>query len=119
VGPTSWGTKIHKQRDKEQPTTTERWRWEWWCWWLQGDTVRFPRRDIPRVTAALAQHRWRLQDLGARLCADTSVQDTDPIRSTVRIGPVCGAVVTSRRKDARYCSRKCQLAARDRRRTKA
>jgi hypothetical protein len=70
--------------------------------------VRFPSVDIERATAAM-KNRPSLQALIGAL-SETPVAH----RSAPSTCLHCGEVLISRRKDARYCSRKCQLAGRDR-----
>ena len=121
AGPPSWN-----RRDVERRSQA----WDWQVW---GREVRFPCRDIGHATAALQRHHWRLEGLlGAALGAGSphrsgeqglpertgAVDDGNlPLPSAPNRCPVCGGLRMSRRKGARYCSRRCQLAARDRRRT--
>lgn len=103
AGPPAWDKKTHFQREREQNSRP-------WDWHVEAYSVRFPTRDIERATDALKRYAWRL---GALLGSRT--HDGEPLRSAPRIVcPTCGRVVMSRRKDARYCSRRCQLAARNR-----
>jgi hypothetical protein len=133
-GPARWSKAQHAQRHRERPEGSERWTWDWR---LEGDTVRFPHRDIARVAKAVQQ----IPSLGALIGAVSATEiplrsapptcphcesdllgahpaAPDPHRPAPRLCPTCGGVVLSRRKDARYCSRRCQLAARDRRQPK-
>lgn len=130
AGPPSWSFKMHRKRHAERPEGSERWTWDWW---LDDATVRFPKRDIPRALEALKSHGMRLEALiGAHLqepipllCAPPACPScgVDLLRALPvpqvdrqpgqRICPACGRVVMARRKDARYCSRKCRLRNRD------
>lgn len=131
AGPSSWDDRTHRQRHAEDPKGTERWTWDWR---LEGDVVRFPARDITRATRQLAQARWRLDRFGALLATRHPLpgapdrhdpdpmervgapqQESDALPAAPQTCPTCGTVVLSRRSDARYCSRRCQLRARDRR----
>jgi hypothetical protein len=113
AGPFAWDRRTHRRRHSERPDRTDRWTWDWT---VEANTVRFPARDIPRATAALSKYRWRLRDVLAPLAAAGAVPATAEGRPPPKTCPACGGVVLSRRKDARYCSRRCQLAGRDRRR---
>jgi len=120
AGPPSWDRREDQRRSQAG---------DWQVW---GTEVRFPGGDIGRAIAALQRHHWRLEALlGAALIGGTphrsgehgtqerlgAVDDGDlPLLSAPRRCPVCGGLRMSRRKNARYCSRRCQLAARDRRR---
>jgi hypothetical protein len=133
-GPARWTNAQHAQRHRERPGGSERWRWDWR---LESVTVRFPNRDIGRVAKAV-EHIPSLRAL-IRPVSNTAMPLPSPIPTCPGCGldllgarlaaadahqpapprcPTCGGVVMARRKDARYCSRRCQLAARDRRRTK-
>jgi hypothetical protein len=112
AGPLSWGYKTYRESRDGRPSSVERWGWDWHID-TGHDAVRFPSRDMPRATAQLASLRWRLADVLARIGADTTVTSTAPIRA-MRVCPACGGPVLSRRKDAKFCSRRCQLVARDR-----
>jgi hypothetical protein len=136
AGPLAWDDKTHRKRHDERPTGTERWRWDWR---LEGDTVRFPARDVGRATASFQKRGHPLvalvRALGASAeslrseqvecpeCRMTRIgafpKSADPHRPAPRTCPTCQNVILSQRKDARYCSRRCQLAARDRRRSGA
>ena len=133
AGPLAWNHKTHRQRHAERPEGTERWTWDW-SLPLDGTVVCFPARDVSRATSAAARlprlealvgavsatpvpHRpappacpYCCMDLIGALSALA-----DPLRPAPRTCPTCGGVVVSRRRDSRYCSRRCQLAARDRR----
>jgi hypothetical protein len=111
AGPMAWDTRTHRRRERENPPG-EPWRWSWWRWTLEGATVRFPTRDIPRAEKQLRCYGALLP---ARIGADTA--PTDPRLSAPRTCPTCGGIVLARRRDARFCSRRCQLAARRRRST--
>jgi hypothetical protein len=130
AGPLSWDRKTHRQRHAENPHGTERWTWDWK---IDGPVVRFPTRDIPRVIIQLSQARWRLDRVGAllarrspppnapaELASDPVVRigalesQSDAHQSAPKLCPLCESPVLSRRRDARYCSRRCQLRARDR-----
>jgi hypothetical protein len=107
AGPMAWDDKQHRQRDRETPGHREPWRWSWWQWRLWGDTVYFPTRDIDRAEATLR----RLGSTGLeRIGAATG--ESEAHLSAPRLCPVCGRGVVGRRADARYCSRRCQLASR-------
>jgi hypothetical protein len=127
AGPFHWDRRTHQQRHQERPAGSERGSWDWL---LEGDRVRFPSRDIARVTVAAARLP-RLEALiqtpiplrpappacphcGLELIGALVLQ-ADAHQAAPRRCPTCDGVVLSRRKDARYCSRRCQLAARDRR----
>jgi hypothetical protein len=130
AGPLSWDFKTQAQRERERPDRADRWAWEWR---IEGYTVRFPSRDILRATAAMA-NAPRLASLVGAVSSATAPPQTppptssgsgserilplrsaqDPSRSAPRICPACRRVVVARRKDARYCSRSCQLSARSR-----
>jgi hypothetical protein len=115
AGPPSWHSTFHdntsQRRHRDVPIAPQPWRYHWR---LEGHRVRFPSRDIPRATAALRGYHWRLADLAGGLAQPPSDPGIPPPPTRAR--PMCGGMVLSCRKDARYCSRKCQLAGRDRRR---
>jgi ribosomal protein S27AE len=130
AGPMAWDRKTHGLRDRERPSGRDRWTWDWR---LERDTVRFPSRDIGRALAALRLSASLAALIGAvsdapvpLLCAlavcprcayeqiPATTAPPEAHRRAPRICPTCGGVVMARRKDARYCSRRCQLAARHR-----
>jgi hypothetical protein len=131
AGPFAWDQRSHRQRHQERPAGSERWTWDWL---LEGDTVRFPSRDIDRVTAA-ARRLPRLEELIGALCETpiphrpappacphcglelfgAEILQLEAHQGAPRTCLRCGGVIVRRRKEALYCSRKCQLAARDRR----
>jgi hypothetical protein len=108
--------------------------WEPQGWMFDCDTVRFPVSDLERIREAV-QQLPRLEALIGAVSATLIplraappecprcgweqirevAETTIPLRAAPRTCPTCGGVVMSRRKDARYCSRRCQQAARDRR----
>jgi hypothetical protein len=117
AGPLAWNDKTHRQRNREQASGTEHWSGAWHLEYGYA-TVRFPARDIHRAAAQLDKLRWRVGDLlrvlsMERLGSPSTM--SGPRQSAPRTCPTCGGILLSRRKDARYCSRRCQLAARDRR----
>jgi ribosomal protein S27AE len=130
AGPLAWDKKAHRQRHAERPDGSDRWTWDWH---IDGNTVRFPGRDLGRVTVAVQ----RMPKLIALIGALSGTQEvlrpalpecpecgfallgalpaaTKAYHPAPRTCPTCGGVVLARRKDARYCSRRCQLAARQR-----
>jgi hypothetical protein len=109
AGPMSWSFSEHMARHAEHPPGTDRWTWDWT---LEHQSVRFPPRDIPRATRALRAHRWTL----AGLIRASSVSLPSPEGAQVpRTCRGCGGVMpSSLRRDAIYCSRRCQLRARQR-----
>jgi hypothetical protein len=132
AGPLAWDSRAHRGREGELPGGSLRWTWDWH---LEGDTVRFPSRDLPRATAAFLRGGRALTALiGAVLeapipflpalqdcprCGWEQIQSpaapAEPLPSAPgRQCPSCSGLVLERRKDARYCSRRCQLAARNR-----
>jgi hypothetical protein len=133
-GPARWTNAQHAQRHRERPDGSERWTWDWR---LVGEIVRFPNRDIVRVAKAVQQIPSLQVLIGAVSVTEIALRSAppscprcgmdllgayiaapDPHRPAPQLRPRCGGIVISRRKDARYCSRRCQLASRDRRRTK-
>jgi hypothetical protein len=132
AGPLAWDHRTHRQREAELPGSSQRWTWDWR---LEGDIVRFPARDIARATATLIRTGKPLVALiGAVSEAPVPLLPAPP--QCERCGwepmpcpsgaaeprlsaprprcPTCGGLILARRRDARYCSRRCQLAARDR-----
>jgi hypothetical protein len=108
AGPVAWAERTYRHRDKETPPR-EPWRWSWWRWSLQGDTVRFPARDIPRAEKQLRCYGALIP---ARIGA--AIKPSDSLQSAPRLCPTCNGIVLARQRDAQYCSRRCQLAARRR-----
>ena len=124
AGPVAWDPKTHRQRHAENPQGTERWTWDWH---VEGAVVRFPTRDIGRATAAINRRGARLEALVGAVSASPIPRLPAPPacpqcgmelmgafceltvahRPAPLTCPTCGGVVLSRRKDARYCSRKC------------
>jgi hypothetical protein len=137
AGPAAWTPKERRRR-RAEPGVAGGASGE--CDWEMEagngiHVVRFPARDIPLATTHLVREGVRLEALiGAlsetplpRLSAPPEcprcrteligalIPSPDAHHSAPRTCPTCGGVVPSRRRDARYCSRRCQLAARDRR----
>jgi hypothetical protein len=129
AGPMAWDARVHRARALKNPAGIDRWTWDWQ---LAGDTVRFPARDVPRAMEALARNGVPLAALIAAVSREPApaVPAPSPQTSEERIGalneppeahrsaprtcPTCGAVIMGKRKDARFCNRRCQLKARDR-----
>jgi hypothetical protein len=109
AGPFAWNDRVQRRRDRESAGRPEAWRWSWWRWRLEGATVRFPHRDIGRAEDTLRARG----SLGVRVGAHIENQNSR-LSAPPRLCPICGEVVLARRRDARYCSRRCQLAARHR-----
>jgi len=111
AGPTAWTPRDHRQRHAERPPGTERWTWDWTLDALALDTVRFPARDIPRAERALARVRWTV----TALIAGRGQADSQRVVQ-YRACRSCGTLISPRlRRDAIYCSRHCQLRARQQR----
>jgi hypothetical protein len=109
AGPMSWSFTEHCTRHAEHPPGTERWTWDWT---LEHNVVRFPSRDIPRATRALRACRWTLAGLIGASSVSAPSSKGAQVPRTCR---GCGGVMPSGlRRDAIYCSRRCQLRARQR-----
>lgn len=107
AGPVAWDWKVYQQHQR-----IPAWAQQYVHWVRQGNTVRFPHEDIVFAEAALKKYNWHLKDLIGAVFLDQKPLPTAPLR----ICPTCGGLVPpSLRKDARYCSRNCQLRGRNRR----
>lgn len=93
-------------------------------WRIEGETVRFPTEDIPLATGTLRERKWTV-DAVVRMYSQSfllqeygeHVGDSEMPAPMVRrcANPDCRRIISpSRRRDAIYCCRRCQLKVRDR-----
>ncbi|HUE74570.1 MAG TPA: hypothetical protein VMP01_27125 [Pirellulaceae bacterium] len=109
AGPMAWSYETHRKRDRERSELAKRWSWDWHIdFGAYGAAVRFPSRDIQRAEASLRRYGGPLVRASERVQAGQEAHRSAPTC------PTCGGLVISRRRDAKYCSRRCQLRARER-----
>jgi hypothetical protein len=112
AGPHAWSRKYRRY---DEP----------YRWTLDiGAVVRFPAADIRGAEDAMSRVGALLPErVGAPDGADDAHRarvgagtgSPDALPCAPRTCPVCRVPVAGRRRDARYCGRRCQLLARDRR----
>jgi hypothetical protein len=110
-GPSTWTYREYAARRTEIPRAVA-WSGGVEHWALEGGVVRFPTCDIPRIHRHLKTCSWTVADLLGAALARVDPSQAAPHRICAGCG---GPIPRGKRRDAKYCERPCQLAARDRR----
>lgn len=113
AGPMSWTREEHEARRLERPQNNERWTYDWHIGGIHhaaSNVVSFPKRDIARAMAALRRAgRWTITEM-----LEAASQAREQKAAPRRCRTCRSAIAPWVRKDARYCTRRCQLRGRRR-----